>query len=120
MGAATALLHADRDPGLACMLLDSPFMSLRAVISHLTQGDGIFAVPSFLLEGAIAVVRMRIKTLANFDIEDLVPLDHAKKASIPALFVHGREDDFIPPSHSKGLFDAYAGDDKRLMMVDGD
>lgn len=29
MGAATALLHGDRDPSIAGMVLDSPFASLK-------------------------------------------------------------------------------------------
>lgn len=29
MGAATALLHGDRDPSIACMILDSPFANLK-------------------------------------------------------------------------------------------
>lgn len=29
MGAVSTLMHADRDPGLACIVLDSPFCSLK-------------------------------------------------------------------------------------------
>ena len=31
MGAVTALMHADRDPSIAAMVLDSPFTTLKSV-----------------------------------------------------------------------------------------
>lgn len=35
MGAVTALLHGDRDPTIAGMVLDSPFSNLRTLIDEL-------------------------------------------------------------------------------------
>ena len=37
MGAVTALLHAHRDPSIACMILDSPFTSLKRVALDLMK-----------------------------------------------------------------------------------
>ena len=37
---------------------------------------------------------------------------------IPVLFIHGKNDDFVKPNHSKKLFKAYAGD-KSLILIDG-
>lgn len=42
-----------------------------------------------------------------------------KKAYIPAFFIHGKDDDFIIPQHSKDLHAAYGGQDKRLKIVEG-
>merc|ERR1740138_1156173 len=67
----------------------------------------------------IAVVRMRVKALADFDIEDVVPLEHGRRSYVPAIFMHARQDNFISPSHSRQLYDAYAGD-KELVTIDGD
>ena len=38
-----------------------------------------------------------------------MPLEHAKRSAMPAIFLHGRRDDFILPGHSRQLFEAYAG-----------
>jgi len=120
MGAVTALLHADRDPGLCAICLDSPFASLRRLAEDLSKSRRFpFRVPSWLVEGALAVVRMRCQALADFDIEDLVPLENAKRSSVPAIFMHGRQDTFITPWHSKQLYNAYLGP-KQMVTVEGD
>mmetsp|Transcript_37503 Transcript_37503/g.104247 ORF Transcript_37503/g.104247 Transcript_37503/m.104247 type:complete len:417 (-) Transcript_37503:147-1397(-) len=120
MGAVTALLYVERDPALGAICLDSPFASLRQLAEELAQSDRVaFPVPSWLVTAALAVVRMRVKALADFDIEDLVPLEHARQSYVPAIFLHARQDTFISPSHSRQLYDAYAGD-KELVTVDGD
>jgi alpha-beta hydrolase superfamily lysophospholipase len=35
MGAVTALLHADRDPSIAAIILDSPFSDLSKLVNEL-------------------------------------------------------------------------------------
>ena len=35
MGAVTALMHADRDPSIAGLVLDSPFSSLKILAEEL-------------------------------------------------------------------------------------
>eukprot|EP00933_Yihiella_yeosuensis_P033354 TRINITY_DN27081_c0_g1_i1.p1 TRINITY_DN27081_c0_g1~~TRINITY_DN27081_c0_g1_i1.p1 ORF type:complete len:426 (-),score=82.01 TRINITY_DN27081_c0_g1_i1:96-1373(-) len=120
MGAATALMHADRDPGIGAIALDSPFASLRQLAEELAKSDRIlFPVPSWLVDAVLAVIRMRCQTLADFDIEDIVPENHAKRSFMPALFLHARGDTFVKPSHSQQLYDCYPGD-KELVTVDGD
>jgi len=120
MGAVTALLHADRDPQLCAICLDSPFASLRRLAEDLAQSRHmVFKVPSWLVDAALAVVRMRVQTLAGFDIEDVVPLDHAKRSSVPAIFMHARQDTFISTAHSKQLYQAYQGP-KQMVTVEGD
>lgn len=120
MGAVTALLHADRDHSIGGMVLDSPFCNLTTLATELAQSEYLaMKVPTWLLSGALALGRMRIRSLCNFDIEDLKPEEHVGDSYIPALFVHGRGDDFIPPHHTEKLFSAYNGD-KELAMVDGD
>eukprot|EP00931_Biecheleriopsis_adriatica_P029499 TRINITY_DN17507_c0_g2_i1.p1 TRINITY_DN17507_c0_g2~~TRINITY_DN17507_c0_g2_i1.p1 ORF type:complete len:596 (+),score=96.03 TRINITY_DN17507_c0_g2_i1:98-1885(+) len=120
MGAVTALLHADRDHSIAGMVLDSPFCNLRQLATELAQSEYLsMKVPSWLLSGALAIGRLRIRLLCNFDIDELSPIEHVGDTFIPALFLHGRDDDFIAPHHSQKLFEAYTGE-KELEIVDGD
>jgi len=120
MGAVTALMHADRDSSISAMCVDSPFSSLHSLVIELSQSEHMaIHVPTWLLEMVLSVVRSRVKTLAHFDLDDLVPLNHVKRSSVPALFVHGREDSFILPTHSQELFDAYAGD-AEMLLITGD
>jgi len=120
MGAVTALLHVGRDPTLGAICVDSPFASFRQLAEELASSDRVaIPVPSWLVEAGLAVIRMRVQALADFDIEDLVPLDHIRKSTVPAIFMHARQDTFISPGHSRQLYEAYAGD-KELVTVDGD
>ena len=117
MGSVTALLHGDRDPSIAGMILDSPFSSLKVLVNELAKSHT--KVPGFLVSSALALIRKSIQSRANFDIEHLTPIKHVSKSFIPALFAAANQDDFIQPHHAQELHDAYAGD-KNLIKFDGD
>lgn len=78
MGAVTALMHADRDPSIAGLVLDSAFSNLKTLSEELAK---VYAqkVPSFAISAGISMIRKTIQTKANFDIEKLDPLkNHVK------------------------------------------
>jgi hypothetical protein len=79
----------------------------------------LLPVPTWLVNAIYNVIRSRVQALANFDINDIVPLDHGANSSVPALFMHGRGDSFITPRHSEELFSKYGGH-KEIMFFDGD
>lgn len=108
MGAVTALLHGDRDPSIAALVLDSPFASLRQLANELVENQPQLKikVPGFAISGALRMVRSTIKKKAKFDIYDLSPIDHADKCFIPALFCCANGDEFIRPHHAQQIHDA--------------
>ena len=108
MGAVTALLHADRDPSIAGLILDSPFSNLSKLVNELAYR--YTKLPSLLVAPLLKLVANTIKNKAHFDIYKLAPIDHVKKAFIPALFATATGDDFIKPQHSVDLHNAYQGD----------
>eukprot|EP00658_Telonema_sp_P-2_P048563 TRINITY_DN3693_c0_g1_i3.p1 TRINITY_DN3693_c0_g1~~TRINITY_DN3693_c0_g1_i3.p1 ORF type:complete len:461 (-),score=129.65 TRINITY_DN3693_c0_g1_i3:172-1554(-) len=121
MGAATALQHGDRDPSIAGMVIDSGFTSLEVLSKELVdmarnQGH---TIPGFAVSIAMSMIKSSVKKKAKFKVEDLNPIAHVDRCFIPAIFVHGREDNFIAPHHSEEMHQHYAGD-KQLMLVDGD
>jgi len=117
MGAITSLLHADRDPSIAGMVLDSPFSSLRDVAYELVKGAS--GIPGFVTSIGLMFIMRTIKSKAKFNIDHLRPIDHVQNAFIPAFFIHAKDDKFILPHHSKKLFDNYAGD-KQYKIVEGE
>jgi pimeloyl-ACP methyl ester carboxylesterase len=119
MGAATALLHGDRDPSIAGMVLDSPFTSLRSLAEELVDVFIGVSLPKWVVSLAMNMIRSTIKGKARFDINDLSPISHVDKTYIPALFVAAEHDSFIKPDHARKLYTTYAGD-KNLVIVDGD
>lgn len=68
---------------------------------------------------AIRMIRGSVRRQADFDIKDVSPLAHSEHCFIPALFVAGENDDFIPKTHSLMLHDLHAGD-ANMIVVDGD
>mmetsp|Transcript_3245 Transcript_3245/g.4432 ORF Transcript_3245/g.4432 Transcript_3245/m.4432 type:complete len:693 (-) Transcript_3245:231-2309(-) len=121
MGAATALMHGDRDPSIACMILDSSFADLTQLAVEMVEKgreQGI-VVPQFVVNIAIRLIRNSVRKSAEFDIKHISPISHADKCFIPALFVAGEHDDFINPHHSQQIYAKYAGD-KNIILVEGD
>lgn len=115
MGAATALLHVDRDPSIAGVVLDSPFSDLRLLCEELVDVYSHVRIPRWMVGGVLHIVRSSILNNASFDIDDLTPIKHVENSFIPALFTAAHDDTFIRPHHAK----AYAGD-KNFIMIDGD
>ena len=106
MGASTALLHGDRDPSIAGIVLDSPFSDLKVLCEELVDMYVNFKIPRWVVGIALGMVRSSISQNANFDIYDLAPIEHVKNTFIPALFTAAYNDTFIRPHHAKELYEA--------------
>jgi acetyl esterase/lipase len=101
MGAATALLHGERDPSIAAMVLDSAFSSLPTLAEEMVEmgrKQGLFA-PNFIVRMAIQFIRSSVQKTAGFDINTLAPIDSADKCFIPALFIAADDDNFVRKTH---------------------
>lgn len=121
MGAATALLHAERDPSIACMVLDSAFADLVMLAEEMVERGrqaGAFA-PGFVVSLGLKKIASSVLSTAHFDIKSLAPIRHVHKCFIPAMFVAGEQDSFVGKNHSALLFSKYSGD-KEMLVVDGD
>lgn len=121
MGAATSLMFGDRDPSIACMILDSPFADLSQLAEEMVEKgrDQGIVVPTFVVSVALRLIQGSVKKQANVNIKHISPIAHADKCFIPALFVAGEHDEFIKKHHAEAIYDKYAGD-KNLIIVEGD
>lgn len=121
MGAGAALLHGERDPSIAGMVLDSCYSDLTTLAEEMVEKGrqhGLFA-PGMLVRMALSFIRSTIQKTALFDIKEVSPIKGANKCYIPAMLVAARGDDFVTPSHSESICEVYAGD-HNLVKVDGD
>lgn len=118
MGAVTALLYAAGDPSLSALCLESPFANLRRLVEDLAQQgtQTAFKLPTWLIDPAIGLIKMRVQDLADFDIDDLVPLESAKKAQTPAIFISRRDDTFVRNHHTMELLENYGGDCEHVAL----
>ena len=71
------------------------------------------AIMMYGMGKAEAVLKQRM----GFEIADLQPRRAALNCRLPVLMIHGKDDDFILPKHSETIFQDYAGEDKRLLLV---
>jgi len=119
MGAVTALLYAVRDPSIAGMVVDSPFTDLRTLAGELCEKETYGAVPSWLADAALSVIRVSIQQRVGFDLDELCPISIASQINIPAIFAAADEDDFIYPHHARMIEEEYCGQ-SRFMNFEGD
>ena len=98
-------------------MLDSPFSNLKVLAEELAKQYA--KLPGFITSTALSFIKKTVKAKADFDIDNLSPIDHVCNAFIPAFFVAGKDDTFIVPEHTKKLYEAYSGD-KNIAIVDGD
>lgn len=118
MGAATVVLRAAEDPALAACVMDSPFCDFPMVAEEVIS-SGTLGLPAFVLRLALQAVRAEVRSRANFDILELVPVRKAPSATVPALFAAAEDDTFVMPHHAEALHDAWGGSDRELVHFTG-
>jgi len=117
MGAVTALMHVERDPTVAGMVIDSAFSDLNMLVEELARIHS--GMPKFIISSAMSFVRKTIQNKAQFDINELSPIKNVQSGYNPSFFVAAKSDRFILPHHTQDLYKKYSGD-KNLVLVDGD
>lgn len=67
MGAVTALMHADRDPSIAGLILDSAFTSLRLLAEDMCKKYS--SMPKFVMSAALSMIKSSIKVFFAFNLK---------------------------------------------------
>ena len=101
MGAATSLSALVKRPDVRFVIADCSFTNLYDLMKHGAdkQHQG-FMLP---------LVNMWSSLINGFDLKDTSPVDSIDKSTVPICFIHGTEDDLIPPEMSEDLADACDG-----------
>ena len=80
------------------------------------QLDNVFCLPSFpILNVADAACLLR----AGYAFETASAVESLRRASVPMLFIHGDEDDFVPFSMLDECYEACASEQKEKLVVPG-
>ena len=114
MGAVIAIMGSVRRPDVRAVVADSPFATHAGVVSHnisrviRVNGRPIAALADFFLN-----------RIAGYRHRDVEPVrDVAALAPRPLLIIHGSDDQTIPASHARQVYDA-AGEPKELWIGEG-
>ena len=98
--------------------MDSAFSSLRQLSFDVAK-RGAAAVPGPIVGAALRWVRGSVLGLADFDLYDVAPLDHAPEVVSPALVLCAADDVFVEPAHSHAIHAALGCVDKELCVCPG-
>ena len=112
MGAATVLMASELE--LPCnvkgIIADCPYSSPADIIK---LECAKMKLPPKL---AYPFVRLGGMIFGGFDPSSATAKDAVKKAKVPILLIHGEDDDFVPCSMSREIYEACASD-KKLITV---
>lgn len=106
LGGAIAVALAAESPEVRGLVLESPFEGWRRAAANALGGD-----PPGVLARLIAAALVR---------DHLAPRELIAKVRAPILLLHGDADRIVPPSHSRGLRDAAAGEVEWVELEGGE
>lgn len=114
MGASTVMLASGSKlpENVVGVLADCGFSSAKEIIVSVIKKMGL---PPRLL---YPFVRLGARLWGGFDPESDSPLEAVRRSSVPTVFFHGEDDDFVPCEMSRACFEACASE-KKLVTVPG-
>lgn len=115
MGGASALMMTGEDlpEQVKAVVSDSGYTDVYSMFQK--QLKEWFHLPGFpLLDGANLVLQLR----GGYNIRKASALEAVKKSSVPILFIHGDQDQFVPVEMAKKLYEA-ADCEKKILIIEG-
>lgn len=114
MGGATvcAVSGENLPPQVKGIISDCAYSSLTDEVTH--QLKTAIKLPKFPF---LKYCELIAKTFADFDYTSYTPVDQVKKAKVPMLFVHGKEDNIVPVNCCKKLYENCASK-KQILLVE--
>ena len=115
MGASTVLMAAglkDFPENVRAIIADCAFTSPYEVFAHVLKKD--YKLPEFPI---MQINDMICRKKAGYGFKDCSTLDAVKHTSVPILFVHGKNDNFVPTRMSEQNFEACVSP-KELLLVE--
>lgn len=114
MGAVSALLTLPKTVDVRCVVLDSPFKSLKAFIEDLLRHQ--VKLPSLMVAGGVKMISSTIQEKADFDVGNVNPYKYCVPGLyIPAFFAFLGKDS---AGEDRKLFEAYGGREKSCFVLE--
>ena len=115
MGAATVMMAAG-DPlpkNVICVLADCGYTSPEEIIKKVVRDMHLPVAPLY------PFIKLGARIFGKFDLEQTSSMEAMKRCTLPVVFVHGDNDDFVPYEMSVSLYEACASDKKTLITIKG-
>lgn len=102
LGAATSVAVLEEKPPVDFVTADCGFSDIVPVLKGGLQS---MHLPGFLVDVASLCAKVRF----GYSYQEMKPIDSLKENQIPILFIHGADDTFILPEHSRKMEAATRG-----------
>ena len=114
MGAATVLMASGKKlpKNVIGVLADCGYSSPKAIIQKVIAQMGLPVKLSY------PFVKFAARIYGGFDLEGFSPIEAVKNATVPIIFFHGEDDDFVPCDMSREMY-ALCPTRKQLVTVPG-
>lgn len=114
MGASTVLIAGGHPlpENVVGILADCGYSSAKEIIQVVAKKLGMPPKLSY------PFVRLGAWLFGGFHLEETSPLEMVKKCSVPVIFFHGEDDDFVPCQMSRDTYEVCTSK-KRLVTVPG-
>lgn len=115
MGATIALMTAgfsDLSPSVKAVIADCAFTSPYDVFAHILKRD--YHLPPFPI---MDINDKLCRAKAGYGFRDYSTIEAVRSANVPMLFIHGREDDFVPLWMTEKNYEACRSP-KDILIVD--
>ena len=114
MGAATVMMAAGEKlpENVIGILADCGYTSAKEIMYHVMRG---MKLPPKL---CYPFVKLGAKLFGHFDLDENSPVEAMKRCTLPVIFFHGEDDDFVPCSMSRENFEACVSR-KHLVTIPG-
>jgi dipeptidyl aminopeptidase/acylaminoacyl peptidase len=103
-GAATAIMAAVLEPGIAAVVADSPFADVEDRIAK--EAARKTPIPQDLVRVFLPPARLFADLLYGIHLGSLKPERDVAKLDYPVLIIHGEADERIPLSEGRRVYDA--------------
>lgn len=116
MGAATVMLASGEflPANVKCIIEDCGYTSAWQQCKH--NMKTIYHLPAFPV---LTITNLMLKLKHHYSFKEAAPIKAVARASVPMLFIHGAQDDFVPFFMQKQLYDACSSPEKELLTVEG-
>lgn len=112
LGAAVGIISASKYREIKCLVSDSAFANFPDMITHYYKNFGPLKYVFSSLSKLLGRVVLRGDFMQNS------PENYISMVKCPVLFIHSREDDFVPFSHAEKLYNK-AKSEKKFFVIEG-
>ena len=101
LGAGITLQHAAIDDRIRFAIADCPYSDLTDLLKYRFKAD--YHLPAFPL---LQLANLLCKLLVNMPFKSVSPIRDIPNITTPVFWIHGQDDDYIPPEMSQRMYDA--------------